>query len=44
MKTISVQKSQNLFVNCEKTNTQKIPIWNVYTNWENLCPNLSFLK
>ena len=25
-----------------KTNTQKIPILNVWINWEKLCPNLSF--
>ena len=25
-----------------KTNTQKIPIWNLWRNWENLYPYLSF--
>ena len=24
------------------TNTQKIPILNLWMHWENLCPNLSF--
>ena len=25
-----------------KTNTQKFPILNLWMNWENVCPNLSF--
>ena len=25
-----------------KTNTQKIPIWNLWRNWENLYPYVSF--
>ena len=25
-----------------KTNTQKIPTFSLWMNWENLCPNLSF--
>ena len=25
-----------------QTNTQKIPIWNLWRNWENLYPYLSF--
>ena len=25
-----------------KTNNQKIPIWNLWKKWENLCPYLNF--
>ena len=38
---ISLLIEKNLEVQ-PKTNTQKIPIWNLWRNWENLYPYLSF--
>ena len=38
---ISLLIGKNLEVQ-PKTNTQKIPILNLWRNWENLCPYLSF--
>ena len=38
---ISLLIGKNLEVQ-PKTNTQKIPIWNLWRNWENLYPYLSF--
>ena len=38
---ISWEIRENLEVK-PKTNTQKIPILNLWMNWENICPNLSF--
>ena len=37
---ISLLIEKNLEVQ-PKTNTQKIPIWNLWRNWENLYPYLS---
>ena len=38
---IFLQIGKNLEVQ-PKANTQKIPILNLWMNWEKLCPNLSF--
>ena len=38
---ISLLIGKNLEVQ-PKTNTQKIPIWNLWRNWENLYPYLRF--
>ena len=38
---ISLLIGKNLEVQ-PNTNTQKIPTLNIWMNWENLCPNLSF--
>ena len=39
--TISLLIGKNLEVQ-PKTNTKKIPSLNLWMNWENFCPNLSF--
>ena len=38
---VSLWVRKNLEVK-SKTNTQKIPVLNLWMNWEKLCPNLSF--
>ena len=39
--TLSLSNGKTLKVQ-PKTNTKKIPILNLWMNWENFCPNLSF--